>query len=202
MRLQELLISWWWDSSAGRGAPGEDRDRMGELMGAPAAEKHWGGRGEPWCQEWLCPVWPRTGGEFPSPRCLQAVTLWDLVAPPWQASLMGLHGLYSVSSPDPVLFCVLLGIHSWWACLGHLQIGHLAMLLSLFSPTNREGCSSSNLSLEIQSGPLFSLPLLQGWVSGPSVPTPPGEEHNLIPHSVWKLGLQTTLSCALEITNW
>ena len=75
------------------------------------------------------------------------------------------------------------------------------MLLSLFSPTNREGCSSSNLSLEIQSGPLFSLPLLQGSVSGPSVPTPPGEEHNLIPHSVWKLGLQTTLSCALEITN-
>lgn len=36
---------------------------------------------------------------------------------------------------------------------------------------------------------------------GPSVPTPPSEGLKLIPHSVWKLGLQTTLSCALEITN-
>ena len=48
---------------------------------------------------------------------------------------------------------------------------------------------------------LFSLPLLQRGVSGPSVPMPPGEGHNLTPHSVWKLGLQTTLICALEITN-
>ena len=73
----------------------------------------------------------------------------------------------------------------------------LAMLWSLFSPTSREGCSSSNLSLETQSGPLFSLPLLQEGISGPSVPTPPGEGHNLISHSVCKLGLQTALSCAL-----
>ena len=48
-----------------------------------------------------------------SPRLLQAVTLWDLVAPPWQAFLVVLHGLYSVSSPGPILFWVLLGIHSW-----------------------------------------------------------------------------------------
>ena len=42
-------------------SPWEVERQGGELVGAPAGHKHWAGRGEPWCQEWLCAVWPRTG---------------------------------------------------------------------------------------------------------------------------------------------
>ena len=38
------------------GSPGEDRERVKELVGASAGEKRWAGRGEPWRQVWLCPA--------------------------------------------------------------------------------------------------------------------------------------------------
>ena len=46
-----VMKQWFWEQR-----PWGGKGQGGELVGAPAGKKHWAGSGEPWCQEWLCPV--------------------------------------------------------------------------------------------------------------------------------------------------
>ena len=188
----------------------------GELVGAPAGEKPWAGSGQAGCQVWLCPVWPRTGSPpGASPALWQEgpgqilskvplmVMFWDSVPPPDRPLLWGLQGLCSGSSSCPVLFlrpdrdCEQVSLFR-----APSKRRPPAALWSLLSLSRSEEVLLFKPLLGTQRGPLFSLPLLLGGVSGPSALRPPAEGHHLFLHSVWKLGLQTTLrkasySCAV-----
>ena len=197
-------------------SPWGGQKQGGELVGAPAGEKLWAGSPQPWCQVWLCPVWPRTGsppgaspalwqegaGNVPSktPQSCRVLGFrtchvlgfshlspTQLFCGDFKASALSLH---------PVLFysCILTGTDNWWTCLGkHLQREDPWPSCGHFSAFKERGVL------------LFKHPL--GNSAWPSIFSASAPERDLgtqcpqttcwrtspPPHTVWKLGLQTTL---------
>ena len=200
-----------------KGSPWGGRGQGGGLVGAPAGEKHWAGRGKPRSQVWLCPIWPRTRSPPGEPPLLWQEGPWN-IAPNssklWRSeihsstktSLSWGDFMASVLSVHPTLSysCVLTEMDRWRACLGHLQredpwpfCGHIsAHQEGKDAPLQAPFGSLAWSAVFSASAPWRCLgtqcPHTSRWRTF----------HTLIPHNVWKLGLQTTLSCPLEITNW
>ena len=165
--LQELLRSWWWDSGAGREAPGGDRDRVGSWWELLQGRSTGLGGGSPGARSGsaLCDL-----GQVHPLGCLLLCDRRGLGRCPPKSlpsfcPQRGLSCVYVRPLLCLLIPCILFLCHDrdWqqWACSGYLQRGDPQPLLwSLISPAWNEGCSSSCIPFGIQYGPLFSLPLL------------------------------------------